>query len=167
MHCKMSYVLGLTAAVLFAPLATAQETSGLQKQKTIVETAAGEEAFSTLVAALKAADLVEALSGKGPFTVFAPTNEAFEALPKGTIENLLKPENKTKLQAVLKHHVIAGRVLAADVAKLDSAKTLQGQTVSVEGSSAGVMIEDAKVTKTDIVCSNGVVHAIDKVILPE
>lgn len=167
MKYKTSFLLGLMASVMLAPVATAQKASDAKPQKTVVETAAGEDAFSTLVAAVKAADLVEPLSGEGPFTIFAPTNEAFDALPKGTVESLLKPENKKKLQAILKYHVVPGKVMAADVAKLDSAKTLQGQKVEIEVSDKGVMVNDAKVTKTDIVCSNGVIHVINKVILPE
>jgi uncharacterized surface protein with fasciclin (FAS1) repeats len=134
--------------------------------KDIVDTAAGNPSFKTLVAAVKAADLVDTLKGKGPFTVFAPTDEAFAKLPKGTVESLLKPENKKKLQAVLTYHVVAGDVRAADVVKLKTAKTVQGQDVKIDASS-GVKVNDAKVTKTDIVCSNGVIHVVDAVILPK
>lgn len=142
---------------------TAQET----KDKTIVEVAAGNKDFSTLVAAVKAAGLVETLSGKGPFTVFAPTNAAFAALPAGTVETLLKPENKEKLTSVLTYHVAGAKVMAADVVKLDEAKTVLGQTVKIKVSDAGVMVNNAKVVKTDIVCSNGVIHVIDAVLLPK
>ncbi len=134
--------------------------------KDIVDTAAGNDSFKTLVAAVKAADLVETLKGKGPFTVFAPTDEAFKKLPAGTVESLLKPENKAKLQAVLTYHVVAGDVRASDVVKLKSAKTVQGQEVKIDASN-GVMINNAKVTKADIVCTNGVIHVIDTVILPK
>ena len=135
--------------------------------KTIVETAAGADAFSTLVAAVKAAGLVDVLSGEGPFTVFAPTNEAFAKLPKGTVEDLLKPENKDKLIAILKYHVVAGKVMAKDVVKLDSAKTVQGSKVTIKVKGDTVMVDKAKVVKTDIECSNGVIHVIDSVILPK
>ena len=110
--------------------------------------------------------MVETLSGKGPFTVFAPTNAAFEALPKGTVETLLKPENKGKLAGILTYHVVAGKVMAADVVKLKEAVTVQGQTVAVNASDAGVKIGKANVVKTDIVCKNGVIHVIDAVLLP-
>ncbi len=166
MKFKMTYVLGLLAAMMAAPLAQADHHKK-GEGKTIVETAVAAEGFDTLVAAVKAADLVEALSSEGPFTVFAPTDKAFAALPKGTLETLLKPENKSKLQAILKYHVVAGKVMAADVVKVDSAKTLQGQSVDVKVSNGKVMIDKAQVVKTDIKCSNGVIHVINKVILPE
>ncbi|MBX3444676.1 MAG: fasciclin domain-containing protein [Planctomyces sp.] len=136
------------------------------KPKDIVDTAVGADDFKTLVAAVKAADLVDTLKGDGPFTVFAPTDEAFKKLPKGTLEDLLKPENKKKLQAVLTYHVVPGKVMAADVVKVDSAKTVQGQSVKINAKD-GVKIDNAKVVKTDIVCSNGVIHVIDTVILPK
>ena len=138
-----------------------------EKPKTIVETAAGIEDFSTLVAAVKAGGLVETLNGKGPFTVFAPTNEAFAKLPKGTVEELLKPENKKKLAAILTYHVVPGKVMAADVVKVKEAKTAQGGKVKVTVKGDEVMINDAKVVKTDVECSNGVVHVIDSVLLPK
>ena len=154
---------------LVAPLAllSANATEKCRTEgKTIVETAVGAEDFSTLVAAVKAAGLVDVLSGEGPFTVFAPTNEAFAKLPEGTVESLLKPENKDKLIAILKYHVVPGKVMAADVVKLTEAATAQGQkvTISVEGST--VKVDNATVVKTDIECSNGVIHVIDSVILP-
>ena len=143
-------------------------SSAIAQDKTIVETAAGNEAFSTLVAAVKAADLVDVLSSEGPFTVFAPTDEAFAKLPEGTLENLLKPENKETLAKILTYHVVPGKVMAADVVKLDGKKvdTAAGAkaTISVAGST--VMVDKAKVVKTDIECSNGVIHVIDAVILP-
>jgi len=166
MKFKMTYVLGLLAAMMAAPLAQADHHKK-GEGKTIVETAVAAEGFDTLVAAVKAADLVEALSSEGPFTVFAPTDKAFAALPKGTLETLLKPENKSNLQAILKYHVVAGKVMAADVVKVDSAKTLQGQSVDVKVSNGKFMIDKAQVVKTDIKCSNGVIHVINKVILPE
>jgi len=133
----------------------------------IVDTAAGNENFTTLVAAVKAAGLVDALKGKGPFTVFAPTNEAFAALPEGTVENLLKPENKEKLQAVLKYHVVSGKIKAGDIANGSTdVETLQGSTVNVEKGATGVSVDGAKVTTADLKTSNGVIHVIDKVILP-
>ena len=134
-------------------------------KKDIVDTAVAAGSFETLVAAVKAAGLAETLKGEGPFTVFAPTDEAFAKLPEGTIEALLK--DKDKLTAILTYHVVAGKVMAADVVKLSSAKTVQGQDVDIKASSKGVMIDNAKVIKTDIETSNGVIHVIDTVILPE
>jgi len=132
-----------------------------------VEIAAGNKDFSTLVAAVKAAGLVETLSGKDSLTVFAPTNAAFEKLPKGTVESLLKPENKSKLVAILTYHVVPGKVMAADVVKLSKAKTVQGQEVKIKAGADGVMVDGAKVVTTDIVAKNGVIHVIDAVILPK
>jgi uncharacterized surface protein with fasciclin (FAS1) repeats len=137
-----------------------------EKQMDVVDTAVKAGSFKTLAAALKAAGLVDTLKGKGPFTVFAPTDEAFKKLPAGTVETLLKPENKDQLIAVLTYHVVPGKVQAADVVKLDSAKTVQGQKVSID-STEGVKINDATVTKADIDCSNGVIHVIDAVLLPK
>jgi len=136
------------------------------KPKDIVDTAVGAGSFKTLVAAVKAADLVETLKGKGPFTVFAPTDEAFAKLPKGTVEDLLKPENKEKLVAILTYHVVPGDVRAADVVKLKEAKTVQGGVVKID-TTDGVKVNNATVVKTDIVTSNGVIHVIDTVLLPE
>ena len=133
----------------------------------IVDTAVKAGSFKTLVAAVKAAGLGETLRGAGPFTVFAPTDEAFAKLPAGTVEDLLKPENKTKLTAILTYHVVPGKVMAADVVKLTSAKTVQGQSVAVSANHGTVMVDNAKVVKTDIVTSNGVIHVIDSVILPK
>jgi uncharacterized surface protein with fasciclin (FAS1) repeats len=132
----------------------------------IVEIAAGNEDFSTLVAALKAADLVDTLAGEGPFTVFAPTNAAFDALPEGTVESLLKPENKAQLSAVLTYHVVPGAVYAGDVVELSSATTVQGGDVSISTEDGRVMIDGAQVIKTDIEAENGVIHVIDAVLLP-
>lgn len=139
------------------------------KTKDIVDTAVGAEGeiFSTLVAAVKAGDLVETLKGKGPFTVFAPTNEAFAALPKGTVESLLKPENKAKLVKVLTYHVVAGEVKAADVVKVKSAKTVEGSEVKVTVKDGKVLINESEVIKADIICTNGVIHVINKVLLPK
>ena len=133
----------------------------------IVDVAAGVEDFSTLVAAVKAAGLVETLKGEGPFTVFAPTNEAFEKLPAGTLESLLKPENKEKLIADMTYHVFPGKVPASEAVKLKEAKTVQGQKLSLKATDAGLMIDGAKVIKPDVPASNGVIHVIDAVILPK
>ena len=134
--------------------------------KTIVENAVKIEGFKTLVAAVKAAGLVETLSGEGPFTVFAPTDEAFAKLPKGTVEDLLKPENKDKLVAVLTYHVVPGNVKAKDVVSLKKAKTVQGQNIRINVADGKVKVNQANVVKTDVASSNGVIHVIDKVILP-
>ena len=130
----------------------------------IVETAIAAGSFKTLVTAVKAAGLVETLSGKGPFTVFAPTDDAFAKLPAGTVEGLLK--DIPKLKSVLTYHVVAGKVTAVDVMKLATAKTVQGQNVSID-TKAGVKIEGANVVKADVMADNGVIHVIDKVILPK
>ncbi len=133
---------------------------------TIAEVAAGNDDFTTLVAALQAAGLVEVLAGDEPYTVFAPTNEAFAALPAGTVENLLKPENKDQLVAVLTYHVVPGTVYAADVTKLDSATTVQGDSIEIAATMGQVKVDNATVVATDIEASNGVIHVIDSVILP-
>ncbi len=141
------------------------KASATQKAMDIVETAASAGSFNTLVAAVKAAGLVETLKGEGPFTVFAPTDEAFAKLPKGTVEALLN--DKAKLTSILTYHVVAGKVMAADVVKLSEAKTVNGQSAKVVVGKDGVMIDNAKVVKTDIATSNGVIHVIDTVILPK
>ncbi|MEC9188842.1 MAG: fasciclin domain-containing protein [Planctomycetota bacterium] len=160
---KYALVALVAVTASFSATVAKAETAG----KTIVEIAAGAEDFSTLVAAVKAAELVDVLSSKGPFTVFAPTNEAFAKLPKGTVESLLKPENKDKLIAVLKYHVVPGKVMAKDVVKVDSAKTAQGSSVTVTVEGKTVKVDNATVVKTDIEASNGVIHVIDTVIIPE
>lgn len=132
--------------------------------KNIVETAVAAGSFNTLVTAVKTAGLVETLSGKGPFTVFAPTDDAFAKLPKVTVEGLLK--DKKKLTAVLTYHVVPGKLMAKDVVKLSKAKTVQGQEITIT-TKDGVKVDEAKVIKTDIECSNGVIHVIDSVILPK
>lgn len=132
----------------------------------IVDTATAG-GFTTLVAAVSAAGLVETLKGTGPFTVFAPTDEAFAKLPAGTLESLLKPENKTKLQDILKYHVVSGKVMASDVIKLHSAKTVEGQELKIAVVNGAVTVDNAHVTKTDIGTSNGVIHVIDSVLLPK
>ena len=137
-----------------------------EKGHTIVETAISNDAFSTLVAAVKAADLVETLGGKGPFTVFAPTNDAFAKLPKEQLAQLLEPKNKELLRSILTYHVVPGKVMAKDVVKLNFATTANGQRIDIETTDAGVMVDGAKVVTTDIKCSNGVIHIIDSVILP-
>jgi uncharacterized surface protein with fasciclin (FAS1) repeats len=134
--------------------------------KDLVAVASGAENFKILVAAVKAAGLVETLQGEGPFTVFAPTDEAFAKLPTGTLEDLLKPENREKLAAILKYHVVPGKVLAADVKTME-AKTAQGQSVNLRVSDAGVTVDNAKVVTTDVLAENGVIHVIDSVILPK
>ena len=134
--------------------------------KDIVDTAVSAGNFNTLVAAVKAAGLVETLKGAGPFTVFAPSDEAFSKLPAGTVETLLKPENLKQLQSILTYHVVSGKVQAADVVKLDTAKTVQGQNVAIKVVDGNVMINGAKVIATDIQCANGVIHVIDSVIMP-
>ncbi len=152
------FLLSLAASALLAlPVAA--------KAQTVVEVAAGNPDFSTLVTAVKAAGLAETLSGTGPFTVFAPTNAAFAKLPAGTVENLLKPENKDQLVAVLTYHVVAGKVMAADVVTLTTATTVNGKAVSIDASN-GVKVNTATVTATDIAASNGVIHVIDTVLLP-
>jgi uncharacterized surface protein with fasciclin (FAS1) repeats len=137
------------------------------KSQDIVATAVAAGNFKTLAAALQAAGLVETLQGKGPFTVFAPTDEAFGKLPEGTVEELLKPENKEKLTSVLTYHVVPGKVMAKDVVKLESAKTVNGQSLVVATKDGGVTIDGANVVKADIECSNGIIHVIDTVVLPK
>ena len=132
----------------------------------IVDTAVAG-GFNTLVAAVKAAGLVDTLKGPGPFTVFAPTDEAFAKLPPGTLETLLKPENTSKLQGILAYHVVAGKVTSQDVVKLNSARTLEGRSIVIKTMDGGVMVNSARVTQTDIAASNGVIHVIDTVLLPE
>ena len=151
------------ALITILPLAF---TSVTVKAGDIVDTAASSDQFSTLVAAVKAAGLVETLKSDGPFTVFAPTNEAFAALPAGTVENLLKPENKEQLVAVLTYHVLPGKVMSGDIAgKTAEVATVQGSELSIDANS-GVMVDGANVTTADIITSNGVIHVIDKVVLP-
>ncbi len=153
--------LGLALSVAATPVLA----GGAKKD--IVDTAVKAGSFNTLVAAVKAAGLVDTLKGKGPFTVFAPTDAAFKKLPAGTVESLLKPENKTKLTSILTYHVIPGKVMSGDIAgkKMD-AKTVQGQTVAVDATD-GVKVGGATVTQADIATSNGVIHVIDTVILPK
>jgi transforming growth factor-beta-induced protein len=149
-----------------APMPTEVPTPVEEVSNTIVDIAAGNPDFSTLVAAVSAAGLVEALSGEGPFTVFAPTNEAFAKLPAGTLESLLLPENKQALTDILLYHVVSGSVLAADVVKLSEAETLLGKNVAIKVDMDNVMINEATIVATDIIADNGVIHVIDSVILP-
>ena len=134
----------------------------------IVETAASNGSFTTLVAAVKAAGLVDTLKGTGPFTVFAPTDEAFKKLPAGTVENLLKPENKAQLTKVLTYHVVPGKVMASDVqGKRTTAKTVEGSAVAIDASGGAVKVDNARISKADVNASNGVIHVIDTVIMPK
>jgi len=141
-------------------------SSGYSKKKAdIVDTAAKAGSFTTLVAAVQEAGLVDTLKGEGPFTVFAPTDDAFAALPEGTVENLLKPENRDQLVSILTYHVVPGKVKAADVKNME-APTVNGQTATLTVSNDGVQIEGANVVQTDIETTNGIIHVIDQVILP-
>lgn len=150
------------AALLALPVSAAHAET-----KDIVDTAAGAGKFNTLVAAVKAAGLVETLKGKGPFTVFAPTDEAFAKLPKGTVEDLLKPENKEKLVKILTYHVVPSKVMAGDIkGKKMNAKTVQGGDLAVDAMT-DVMINDSKVVSADVAASNGVIHVIDTVLMPK
>ena len=155
------------AIVGFAsPQTQAEPTPNHHGEKNIVQIASGLDDFSTVVAAVKAAGLAETLQGKGPFTLFAPTNKAFAALPEGTVESLLKPENKKKLVSILTYHVIPAKVPASAV-KTMKAKTVNGQSLDIKVSDKGVAVNAANVIKTDVFGSNGVIHVIDKVLLPK
>ena len=162
---KFAISTALALIAVFAIGLSGAQADHHEKKKDIVETAVAAENFTTLVAAVKAAGLVDALKGEGPFTVFAPTDEAFAKLPEGTVESLLK--DKDKLTAILTYHVVPGKVMAADVVKLDKAETLQGQNVSISVKDDKVMIDNATVVTADIMTSNGVIHVIDEVILPD
>ncbi len=154
------------AAPSFADKTVPVATKKKSAEKDIVAIAASNDQFKTLVAAVKAADLVSVLQSKGPFTVFAPTDDAFAKLPKGTVETLLKPENKSKLQKILKYHVVPGKVMAADV-KAGKVPTAAGNKLTIAIKDGKVMVDKATVVKTDIGASNGVIHVIDTVVLPE
>jgi len=162
----------ITAVALAASLVTSMALAGSYEEKggmakaDIVDTAVAAGQFNTLAAALEAGDLIGTLKGDGPFTVFAPTDAAFAKLPEGTVESLLKPENKDQLVSILTYHVVAGKVKAADVVKLDSATTVNGADVRIAVKGDKVMVDNATVVKTDITASNGVIHVIDTVILP-
>lgn len=159
MKLRMPLIAGILAMTIGSAAASAATAD-------IVDTAVSAK-FNTLVAAVKAAGLVDTLKGAGPFTVFAPTDEAFAKLPAGTVENLLKPENKEQLQKVLKYHVVAGKVTAKDVAHLESARTVEGGTIAVKASGGRVMLNNATVTQADVMASNGVIHVIDTVLMPK
>lgn len=172
MTTRLTSILGRTLAAVFLlafVAAPVQAQDGDPSNQTIVEIAQGNDNFSTLVQALKAADLVGALQGDGPFTVFAPTNAAFEKLPDGRLEALLREENKAQLQAVLQYHVVPANAPASKVAGMSEAKTLQGKMVGIQAGDGGVQLtgqNTAMVTNTDIMASNGVIHVIDTVLLP-
>ena len=155
----------LFAAAVAAPLALSAVAA---KAADIVDTAVSAGQFETLVAAVKAAGLVDTLKGEGPYTVFAPTDEAFAKLPAGTVEDLLKPENKERLVAILTYHVVPGKVMSADLLnKQVKAKTVEGDSLSINALNGGVSVDDAKVIQADIETSNGVIHVIDTVVLPQ
>jgi uncharacterized surface protein with fasciclin (FAS1) repeats len=154
----------LAAALVAAPIAL---SAGLARAADIVDTAVGAGQFKTLAAALQAAGLVDTLKGPGPFTVFAPTDAAFAKLPPGTVDNLLKPENKQQLVAVLTYHVVPGKVTSRDIAgKRTAAKTVQGQDLAIDATGGGVKVNNANVAQPDVMASNGVIHVIDTVVLP-
>jgi uncharacterized surface protein with fasciclin (FAS1) repeats len=162
----LSMTVCLTAEAKPCSNAAASATSGqTASSKTIVEIAVGNSSFSTLVTAVKAAGLVETLSGQGPFTLFAPTNEAFAALPPGTLEKLLKPENRDLLRKVLTYHVVSGDLMAKDL-RSGQVATVEGSTVAVQVQNGSVKVNNASVTKADIDAKNGVIHVIDRVLLP-
>ena len=157
-----TFAVAVAAALMVVPA-----TPAAAQGKDIVDTAVAAGSFKTLAKALEAAGLVETLKGPGPFTVFAPTDDAFAKLPAGTVEDLLKPENKAKLKRILTYHVVAGKVMAADAAKLTSAKAVSGDTLTIAARGGAVTVDRAKVVKTDIGASNGVIHVIDAVVLPK
>lgn len=162
MNSQKSVSQATVANTLTPTTAVEQEA---MNTKTIVDIASENSDFSTLVAAIKAAGLAETLSGEGPYTVFAPTNEAFAKLPEGTVESLL--QDKEKLASILTYHVVPGKVMAADVVNLTSAKTVQGQEFTIKTENGTVMVNNAKVVTTDIEASNGVIHVIDTVLMPQ
>jgi uncharacterized surface protein with fasciclin (FAS1) repeats len=162
----MKTMVTLTSLALIAVTAVVVPARA-QQTRDIVDTAVAAGSFTTLAKALMAADLVATLKGPGPFTVFAPTDEAFAKLPPGTLDNLLKPENKAMLRRVLTYHVVPGKVLAADVVKVSSAKAVSDDTLPIKVSGSTVMVDKARVVKTDIAASNGVIHVIDTVLLPQ
>jgi uncharacterized surface protein with fasciclin (FAS1) repeats len=165
---KSMFVQSLAAGVAVLAISLGISTTGkADSHKDIVDTAVEAGSFQTLAKALDAAGLVDTLKGEGPFTVFAPTDKAFSKLPEGTIEDLLKPENKEKLVAILTYHVVPGKAMASDVATMDSAKTVNGQSLTITRNDDGVMVDNAHVVQTDIACSNGVIHVIDNVLLPK
>jgi len=159
----MAVVVGFALSISFAAVAAPKP----EPAKDIVDTAVAAGSFKTLAAALQAAGLIETLKGPGPFTVFAPTDEAFAKLPAGTVDSLLEPANKEKLISILTYHVVSGKVLAAQVVKMSSAKTVNGQSISITTNGGSVMVDNAQVVKADILCSNGVIHVIDSVLMPK
>lgn len=163
----MRYVVGLLAVGLVCSVTAVAHAGCGTCDKTVVGAAVHSKGFNTLVAAVKAAGLVETLSGDGPFTVFAPTDEAFAKLPEGTLEELLKPKNREKLVGILTYHVVPGKVKAKQVVKLSEATTVQGSDVAIAVNDGVVTVDGATVIKTDIPCKNGVIHVIDTVILPK
>jgi transforming growth factor-beta-induced protein len=178
MHCAV--ILGLLVLPMIGGLACSKEEGHTSTSddttakkavaaapKDVVDTAVAAGSFKTLAIALTAGGLVETLKGEGPFTVFAPTDEAFAKLPAGTLDDLLKPENKDTLSAILTYHVVPGKVMAKDVVSLSSAKTVNGQDLKIATRDGKVMVDNATVTKTDIDCSNGVIHVIDAVLMPK
>jgi uncharacterized surface protein with fasciclin (FAS1) repeats len=153
-------------ALILSVLVSAMPAAAGSAQKDIIDTAVAAGSFKTLATALQAAGLADTLKGKGPFTVFAPTDEAFSKLPAGAVESLLKPENKEKLKAILLYHVVSGDVTAAQVVKLSSAKTINGQDLRLTVNDGTVKVNDATVVKADVLTSNGVIHVIDTVLIP-
>ena len=162
---KKTMIAGIVAAMAITGAAANMGAAPVDQD--IVDTAVAAGSFKTLVRALQAADLAETLKGAGPFTVFAPTDEAFGKLPAGTLEALLKPENKPALQRILTSHVLAGKVMATDVVKISPAKAVSGHTLTIASRDGVVTVDGAKVVKTDIAATNGVIHVIDSVILPK
>ncbi len=167
-HVKQMKALGwMTVGATAAMLSVAAQADHHGMKKDIVDTAVEAGQFETLVAAVQAAGLVETLKGEGPFTVFAPTDEAFGALPEGTVASLLEEENRDQLQAILTYHVVPGKIMAEDAMAADSATTVQGQDLTITTMDGSVMIDDATVIQADIETSNGVIHVIDGVLMPE
>ncbi|MEL7466068.1 MAG: fasciclin domain-containing protein [Pseudomonadota bacterium] len=166
MAASIAVAAGLLAGCASTASTSSNEPAAVAAKADIVDTAVGAGSFNTLVAAVQAADLVETLKSPGPFTVFAPTDEAFAALPEGTVETLLKPENKDQLVAILTYHVVPGKVMSGDIAgKKLGAPTVQGGNLDIDATS-GVAVNDANVIAADVEASNGVIHVIDKVLLP-
>ena len=160
------FKIGLAGMAIMLGLAGSVKAESMP-DKDIVDVAVSAGSFKTLIAAVQAAGLVDALKERGPLTVFAPNDEAFAKLPAGTVENLLKPENKDKLTAILTYHVVPGRVTAGEVVNLDSARTVNGKSLQIRAREGNVMIDNARVTAADIMASNGVIHVIDTVVLPK
>jgi uncharacterized surface protein with fasciclin (FAS1) repeats len=163
---KRTFAFATVVAVVLT-VAASGSTAVRAETRDLVDTAVAGGSFKTLAKALDAAGLVTTLKGAGPFTVFAPTDEAFAKLPDGTLETLLKPENKEKLRRILTYHVVAGKVMASDVVKLQSAKAVSGDTITLKVENGTVHVDNATVTSADVLASNGVIHVIDSVILPK